>query len=148
MTVAGALRVLNQFHDAPGRRGTPDLHGKHDAFKGRSRTLQAQFIGHIEGAANIDHALFHGDFIQVREPRNLGQQSKSCTDEKIRERGRRAIRPSPFLRLVGLKVKSPDRSLEVNILNDTGNSPKGYLSLVRALSCAFSEFIVLDAHFF
>ena len=83
LRVTAPFRMLDQLFDLFRGRGTLQSDGEADIFERRARALQVEFVRDIKGAANIDLPFFDLNFVEMREPRNLCEQSKSRAHEKI-----------------------------------------------------------------
>ena len=82
--VAASPRVLDKLFHLRRGRGTLQLDSEGDAVKRRSGSLQPKLVGNIEAATNVNLGVFDGNIVKMREPRNLGEQSKSRTHEEQR----------------------------------------------------------------
>src|SRR5262249_30788005 len=102
--------MLDQSFDLVGRRGTLESDGEGDVFECRTRPFQAKFVRDIKGATDIDLPFLDRNFVEMREPRNLGKQSKRCAHKKIRKRRWREISSATLLRLIALEAKASDSS--------------------------------------
>jgi hypothetical protein len=98
--MAAAFRMLNQSFDLFGRCGTLQGYRERDAFECRPGAVQTEFIRDVERATDIDLAFLDGNVVEMREPRNLGKQSKSRAHKKIRERRRGEIGSAALFRFV------------------------------------------------
>ena len=67
----------------------------------------------------------------MREPRNLGEESKCRAHEKTRKRGRAEIGPAPLLRFVAFQARASYGPFHVNVFHDVRDRPKGNLPAVR-----------------
>ena len=74
--MAAAFRMLNQSFHLTWRRGTLESDSEHNVFKRRTRALQSEFVRDVKAAADVDLAFLDRNFVEMREPRNLGKQSK------------------------------------------------------------------------
>lgn len=74
--------------------------GKRDVFERSTGAVQAEFVRDVKRATDIDLTFLDRNFVERREPRNLGQQSKRSAHEKIRKRCRREIGSATLLRLI------------------------------------------------
>jgi hypothetical protein len=79
--------MLDQSFDLFRRCGTLQGYGKCDVFECRTRPFQAEFGRDVKSATDIDLSLLDRNFVEMREPRDLGQESKRSAHEKIREWG-------------------------------------------------------------
>jgi hypothetical protein len=80
--MAAAPCVLDQFFHLLRRRGTLQVDGETDAVEGGAGAVQAELVRDIEAATNLNLAIFHRNIVKMREPRNLGEQSKSGAHEE------------------------------------------------------------------
>lgn len=80
--MAAAPRVLDQFFHLLRRCGTLQVNHETDAVKGRAGTFQSELVRDIKAAANLNLALFDRNVVKMREPRNLGEQSKSGANQE------------------------------------------------------------------
>src|SRR5262249_50680942 len=130
------------------RRGTHESDGERDVFERRTRSFQAEFVRDIEGATDIDLSLLDRHFVEMREPRNLGKQSKRRAHKKIRKRCRRKIGAATILWLIAFEAKASDIPFQVNIFHNVSNRAKGNFPAVRSGLDATTEFLMLQTHFF
>ena len=98
--MAAAFRLLNQPFDLFGWRGTLQRYSECDVFERRTRALQAEFVRDVKGATDIDLSFLDRNFVEMREPRNLGKQSKRRAHKKIRKRCRGEVSSATVLRLI------------------------------------------------
>src|SRR5262245_56556755 len=110
LRVTAAFRVLNQSFDLVGRRGNLESDGEGDVFECRPGSFQAEFVRDIKGATDIDLSFLDRNFVEMREPRNLGKQSKRSAHKEIRKRRWREISSATLLRLIALEAKASDSS--------------------------------------
>jgi organic hydroperoxide reductase OsmC/OhrA len=82
LCMAAAPCVLDQFFHLLRRRGTLQVDGETDAVEGGAGAVQAELVRDIEAATNLNLAIFHRNIVKMREPRNLGEQSKSGAHEE------------------------------------------------------------------
>jgi hypothetical protein len=101
--------MMNQSFDLIGGRGTLEGDGEGDVFECRTRSFQAKFVRDIKGATDIDLSFLDRNFVEMREPRNLGKQSKRRAHKKIRKRRWRQIVSATLLRLIALEARTSDR---------------------------------------
>jgi hypothetical protein len=80
--MAAAPRMLDQFFHLLRRCGTLQLDIETDMVKGSAGAIQTKLVGDIKTATNVDLAILDGDIVKMREPRNLGEQSKGGAHEK------------------------------------------------------------------
>jgi hypothetical protein len=99
--------MVNQFLYLLRSGGALDVDGEDHALECRARPFQAHFIRYVEGTPNIDLACFDRNFVKVREPRNLGEQSERRADEKVGQRRRALIGAAALLGLVGFETNPP-----------------------------------------
>ena len=122
-------------------------YGERDVFECRARTLQPKFVRDVKHATNIDLSFLDRHFVEMREPRNLGKQSKRSAHKKIRKRCRGEIGSAALLWLVAFEGKASDSPLQVNIFHDVCNRAKSNLSTVRSCVDTTTEFLMLQTHF-
>lgn len=127
--MATSFRVHYQFPNLLFRGGTLDGHCERDTLKGGAGAFQAHFVRHVKRATNVDFTILYWNIVQVREPRNLREQSKCRAYEKIRQRGGSFVSATPFLRFIGLEAKTSDRPLQMNPFNDIRYRPNRYIPL-------------------
>jgi hypothetical protein len=140
--------MLDQSFDLFRRCGTLEGYGKCDVFECRARSFQAEFVRDIKGATDIDLSFLDGNFVEMREPRKLGEQSKRRAHKKIRKRRRGEIGAAALFWLIAFQAKSSDGPFEVNIFNDARNRTKANFPAVRSCLDATTEFLVLQTHLF
>jgi hypothetical protein len=80
--MATSPRVLDQFFHLLWRCGTLQVDHEIDAVKGGAGAVQAELVRDIKATTHLNLALFDGNIIKMREPRNLGKQSKSGAHEE------------------------------------------------------------------
>ena len=146
--MATSFRVHYQFPNLLFRGGTLDGHCERDTLKGGAGAFQAHFVRHVKRATNVDFTILYWNIVQVREPRNLREQSKCRAYEKIRQRGGSFVSATPFLRFIGLEAKTSDRPLQMNPFNDIRYRPNRYIPLVRSGLGVLAKLINFDTHAF
>jgi len=139
---------LNQSFDLFLRCGTHKSDGERDVFESRARSFQAEFVRDIKGATDIDLTLLDRYAVEMREPRNLGKQSKRRAHKKIRERCWRKVGSATILWLIAFEAKASDIPFQVNIFHNVSNRAKGNFPAVRSGLDATMEFLMLQTHFF
>jgi hypothetical protein len=140
--------MLNQSFDLSRRCGTLKRYGECDVFERRARAFQVELVRDVKGTTDIDFSFLDWNFVKMREPRNLGKQSKRRAHEEIRKRRRREIASAALFRLIAFQTESSDGPFEVNIFHDVRNRPKTNLSPARPCLNATAEFLVLQTHLF
>ena len=106
LCMAAAPRVLDQFLHLLGRCGTLQVDGETDAVKGGAGAVHAELVRDIKAAANLNLALFDGNIVKMREPRNLGEQSKGGADEEKRQGSRAQVGAAALLGFVAFETKA------------------------------------------
>jgi hypothetical protein len=140
--------MLNQSFDLFRRCGTLKRYGECDVFERRARAFQVEFVRDVKRTTDIDFSFLDGNFVKMREPRNLGKQSKRRAHEEIRKRGRREIASAALFRLIALQAESSDGPFEVNVFHDVRNRAKANFPPVRSCLHVAAEFFVLQTHLF
>jgi len=140
--------MLDQSFDLFRSCGTLKRYGECDVFERRARAFQVEFVRDVKGTTNIDFSFLDGNFVEMREPRNLGKQSKRRAHEEIRKRGRREIAPAALFRLIAFQAESSDGSFEVNVFYDVRNRTKANFPATRPCLSATAEFLVFQTHLF
>lgn len=80
--MAAPPRMLDQFLHPLRRRGTLQVHMETEVVKGSTGTFQAQLVGDIKAAPSINFTFLDRNIVQMREPRNLGEESKRGAHEQ------------------------------------------------------------------
>lgn len=112
-------------------------------FECRSRPFQTELVGDVKRATDIDFSFLDGNFVEVREPRYLGEESKRRAHQKIRKRRRREIGSAALFGLVTFQANASDSSFEVNILHYARNRAKADFPAVRSCLGAGAELLIL-----
>src|SRR5262249_32193589 len=143
--------MLNQSFDLVGRRRTLESDGEGDVFECRPRSFQAKFVRDIKGATDIDLSFLDRNFVEMREPRNLGKQSKRSAHKEIRKRRWREISSAtllPLLRPIALETRTSDRPFQMDIFHDIGYRAKGNLSAISSCLDGGAESLIFPTHLF
>ena len=82
LCMAASPRVLDQLFHLLRRRGTLQVDGETDAVESGAGAVHAELVRDIEATTNLNLAIFDRNIVKMREPRNLGEQSKSGAHEE------------------------------------------------------------------
>jgi hypothetical protein len=140
--------MLDQSFDLFRSCGTLKRNNECDVFERRTRAFQVEFVRHVKGTTDIDFSFLDGNFVEMREPRNLGKQSKRRAHEEIRKRGRREIASAALFRLIAFQAKASDGSFQMNVFHDVRNRAKANFPPARSCLHVAAEFFVFQTHLF
>ena len=123
--------MCDELADVRGGGGTDHRELDHDLLKVGGRIVDVVFLGVPEGRSDVRRSVLDRDLVEWREPRQLGEQSKRGPHHQVLQRRRAFLRATACQRLVGLDHKVAHPALEVDVVQDASDRPRGGAALLR-----------------
>jgi hypothetical protein len=145
-SVTGTLRVRRQPLHLLRGGWAHDLQLDRDVLEIRRRVIDVVFLSVAKGSAHVGGRVVDRYFVERREPRQLGEQSKRCPHHQELERRRSFLGAPARERLIGFDGELSHSALEVDVFNDLCHCSRRDCALIGRFGAHLSSQALDLAH--